>query len=267
LLCCKPNFSRNPFWDRTRGNTCSVASEAEHLVVDERVAQELRAFVVRERVLVEVVRQVESSRRQKQPVREQLGAKPHLTQIQGVLALEPRGVPVQQRQARNLGVGRRPAESDDVGEKDGVLSDAGGEEQVGGRQGVGVIVDHRIGAFGPLRELGTDRRIDADLHVVLFGIGQRLFDFFADSLAAVNALASIGDGTLRSGNLFVVFVPIASTNTSTRRTRVSLDRTVFDSRSVTRCLSSDTCCSNSCRSASAACAAEAASSVISSWTF
>ena len=64
------------------GDTRSVAPEAEHLVVDERVAEELRAFIVRERVRVEVIGQVEAPGRQGEPVAEQLGPQPDFTQVQ-----------------------------------------------------------------------------------------------------------------------------------------------------------------------------------------
>ena len=118
----------------------AVAGEAEHLVVDERVAEELRALVVGQRVRVEVVGQIEPSRRQRQPLAEELGAQPHLAKVQLVLANEARRVAVEQRQARNLRVRRRAAQRDDVGEEDGVLRDAGREEQVGRRQRVRVVV-------------------------------------------------------------------------------------------------------------------------------
>ena len=123
------------------GDARAVAAEAEHLVVDERVAEELRALVVRQRVRVEVVGQVEAPRRQRQPLAEELRPQPHLAEVQFVLPFQSGGVAVQQRQAGNLGVRRRAAQRDDVGEEDRVLRDAGREEQVGGRQGVRVIVD------------------------------------------------------------------------------------------------------------------------------
>ena len=58
--------------------------------------------------------------------------------------------------------------------------------------------------FGPLRELCRDRRIDADLHAVLFSVGQRLFDLLVDRLPAIDALAPVGHHWLRARHRLVV---------------------------------------------------------------
>ena len=68
--------------------------------------------------VIEVVRQVEPAGGERQPLAEELRPQPRLAQVQLVLADQPRRVAVQQRQRRNLGVGRRSAQADDVGEED-----------------------------------------------------------------------------------------------------------------------------------------------------
>ena len=67
------------------GHAGAVAGEAEHLVVDQSVAEELCALVVGERIGVEVVGQVETPHGQREPLAEELGAKPYLAQIERVL--------------------------------------------------------------------------------------------------------------------------------------------------------------------------------------
>ena len=221
-----------------------------------------------QRVRVEVVRQIEAPGRQRQALSEQLRAQPHFAQIQFVLALESRRVAIEQRQAGNLRVGRRPAQGDDVGEEHGVLRDAGGEEQVGRRQRVGAVVDEAIVALGPLRELRRDGGVDADLHAVLLGVGERLFDLLVDRLAAIDALATVGHDRLRARHLLVVLLAVLvdeHLDAADARFRFGQHRVRFEVRDSL--LQSATCCSSSCRSASAACAADAASSVISSCTF
>ena len=66
----------------------------------------------------------------------------------------------------------------------------------------------RVAALRALRKLRRDGGIDADTHAVFFGVGQRLFDLLVDRLPAIDALAPVGDGRLRSGHLLVVLVAV-----------------------------------------------------------
>jgi hypothetical protein len=61
---------------------------------------------------------------------------------------------------------------------------------------------------GTLGELGRDRRVNADLHLVLVRGCQGFFDLLVDRLAAVDALAAVGHHRLRPRYLFVVLLPV-----------------------------------------------------------
>ena len=157
---------------------------------------------------VEVVRQVEPPRRQGQPLGEQLGSKPDLTQVQRVLRSSRAVYPFNSVKLGISASGGDPLRATMSAKKTVFWAMPAVKNRSADARAYAWL--SIIGSAPSVRFANwvRDRRIDADFHVVLFGIGQRLFDFFADGLAAVNALASIGDGTLRSGNLFVVFVPV-----------------------------------------------------------
>ena len=97
-------------------------------------------------------------------------------------------------------VRRRAAQSNDVGIEQCVLGDASRKEDVGGSQLIRVAIGLRRDAFRLPGELRRDRRADAQLDVVLLGVGQCLFDFFVDRLTPVDAFALVGDDRRRPRN-------------------------------------------------------------------
>src|SRR4029077_19149118 len=107
----------------------AIHGEAEHLVVYQRIADELRRLVVGEGVTVEVVRQVEPASGDPEALTKEFGAQPRFAQVQLVLIGQARGVAVQQCQRRNLAVGRGPAQRDHVGEEARVLRKLARENQ------------------------------------------------------------------------------------------------------------------------------------------
>src|SRR6185437_2348069 len=101
---------------------------------------ELARFVVGERVAIEEVGQVEASGADRQALREELGSHPRLAKVDFILPDQASGVRIEKRERGNLRIRRRAAQSDDIGEETRVLREAGGEEQISGRQLVRVIV-------------------------------------------------------------------------------------------------------------------------------
>src|SRR5204863_5056471 len=106
----------------------AVGGEAEHRVVHEAVADELRRLVVRGGIAVEIIRQVEPPGDDGQPLGKELASQPRFTDVHFVLTHETRRVTIEQRQPVNLGVGRRPAQADDVGEETRVLRETRGKQ-------------------------------------------------------------------------------------------------------------------------------------------
>src|SRR5262245_14957888 len=141
----------------------AVRRESEHLVVHQRVTDELGRLVVGAGVAVEVVGQLEPSRGERQSLPEDLGPQPHLAQIELVRSDEPRRIAVEQRQRGNLVVGRRPTQGHHVSEERRVLRQLGGEEEVGGRQPVSLVVHaRRRVTLGQVRCLEHRGGIDAN---------------------------------------------------------------------------------------------------------
>ena len=127
--------------------------------------------------------------------------------MQLVLRHQAGRVAVDQREGRNLLIGRRPAQTDDIGKEQRVLGDPGREEQIRRGQRICRVVHIDI-AFPPLGELRRHRRVHADRHAVAGRVLEGRVDLLADRLAPIGALALVGNHRLRPGHLRVVLLPV-----------------------------------------------------------
>src|SRR6185436_1143543 len=130
------------------------------------------------------------------------GAQPRFAQVERVLFDQARGVSVDERQRRNLRVGRRPAQANDVREEQRVLGNPRREEQVRRRQGVGGIGGLDVAA-GLRRELRRHGGVNANGYPVGRGLLDRSVDLLADGLTSIGALAPIRHFFLGAWNRFV----------------------------------------------------------------
>ena len=97
-----------------RDDSRAVAREAQHGIIDQRIADELRGLIIGGGVLVVLVREVQSAEAHAKTLPEELRSQPGFAKIQLVLVLQACGVAVEEREGRDLLVRRRAAHTDDV---------------------------------------------------------------------------------------------------------------------------------------------------------